>query len=196
MEGRERVDAILDFWFGDSRRDRTHYGEPREAWFVKDPTFDAIVCDRFLTDFEQATTGQLDAWKTEPESCLALILLLDQFPRNLFRGDARAFATDTQAVAVAQGAIASQLDQSLQRIQRWFVYLPLEHSENLTHQNQCVELFRQLGNDPNSQNVLHYAIQHRDIIARFGRFPHRNAILGRPNTPEEEAFLTQPGSSF
>ena len=196
MERRERVDAILDFWFGRWRRDRTAYGEPRQAWFVKEPTFDAAIRDRFLDDFEQAAAGQLDAWKVEPESCLALILLLDQCPRNLFRGDARAFATDAQALVVALGAIASQLDQSLQPVQRWFIYLPLEHSENLAHQNQCVDLFRQLGNDPASQNVLNYAIQHRDIIARFGRFPHRNAILGRPNTPEEEAFLTQPGSSF
>jgi len=190
------VDAILDFWFGESRCDRSRYGEPRQVWFVKDRDFDTEIRTRFLDAYEQATAHQLDFWTNEPESCLALILLLDQFPRNLFRDRARAFATDAQALAVAQGAIAAHFPAQLQPVQRWFIYLPLEHSEDLMHQNQCVELFRQLGNDPHSQRVLDYAIQHRDIIARFGRFPHRNAILGRLSSPEEVAFLAQPGSSF
>jgi uncharacterized protein (DUF924 family) len=127
---------------------------------------------------------------------LALILVLDQFPRNLFRGELRSFETDEKALTLTQSAIAQSWDQALPLIQRWFVYLPLMHSENLEIQCQSVEMFRQFEHDPDTQNSYPYAIRHLEVIKRFGRFPHRNAVLQRQNTPEETEFLKQPGSSF
>lgn len=188
-----KFDEILDFWFGSP--DDACYGKQRSFWFTKKPKFDQKLKSRFLSDYEQAAAGQLDGWKQSPHSCLALILLLDQFPRNMFRGTAQAFATDEQALSVAQHAVANNFDRELLTVERWFVYLPFEHSENLEHQHQCVELFRQLC-DPESAVTLDYAIRHLSVIERFGRFPHRNAILGRATTPEEAEFLKQPGSSF
>ena len=189
-----RVDEILDFWFGQS--DQPEHGKQRGFWFNKKPEFDQELRLRFLTDYQQAVAGQLDHWQESPKSCLALILLLDQFPRNMFRGSAQAFATDPQALEVAQHAVANGFDQELLTVQRWFVYLPFEHSENLDDQRKCVELFATLSDDPDSTSTLNYAVRHREIIERFGRFPHRNEILGRANTPEEAEFLKQPGSSF
>lgn len=189
-----RVDEILDFWFG--RPDEAIYGKQRSFWFTKKPQFDQEVRTRFLTDYEQAVAGQLDHWKESPKSCLALIILLDQFPRNMFRGTAQAFARDPQALSAAQHAVANGFDQELLTVQRWFVYLPFEHSENLEHQRQAVQLFGTLSDDPDSASTLDYAVRHRSVIERFGRFPHRNHILGRATTPEEAEFLKQPGSSF
>lgn len=189
-----RVDEILDFWFG--RPDEAGYGKERSFWFTKKPKFDQEVRTRFLSDYEQAAFGQLDHWKESPRSCLALILVLDQFPRNMFRGTAQAFATDPQALSAAKHAVANGFDQELLTVQRWFVYLPLEHSENLDHQRQCAELFATLSDDPNSAENLDHAVRHKAVIERFGRFPHRNKILGRATTPEEAEFLKQPGSSF
>lgn len=189
-----RVDEILNFWFG--KPEQPGYGTQRSFWFTKKQEFDQKLKTRFLTDYEQAVTGQLDHWKESPRSCLALILLLDQFPRNMFRGTAQAFATDPQALSAAQYAVANGFEQELLTVQRWFVYLPFEHSENLDHQRQAVELVRTLSNDPDSAATLDYAIRHRAVIERFGRFPHRNEILGRATTPEEAEFLKQPGSSF
>jgi uncharacterized protein (DUF924 family) len=114
----------------------------------------------------------------------------------MFRGTAQAFATDWQALSTAQYAVAQAYDRELLSVQRWFIYCPFEHSENLEHQNQAVALFGQLGDDPDSADTINYAIRHREVILRFGRFPHRNEILGRASTPEEEEFLKQPGSSF
>lgn len=185
---------ILDFWFG--QPDGASYGKPRQVWFVKKPEFDLEMRTHFVSDYEQAAAGNLDDWKNSPQSCLALILLLDQFPRNMFRGTPQAFATDWQALSTAQYAIAQGYDRQLLPVQRWFVYLPFEHSENLEHQNQAVALFEQLRDDPDSADTINYAIRHREVILRFGRFPHRNAILGRTSTPDEEAFLQQPGASF
>jgi uncharacterized protein (DUF924 family) len=149
-----------------------------------------------MPDYTQAQAGNLDSWKNSPQSCLALILLLDQFPRHMFRGTPQAFATDWQALSAAQYAIAQGYDRELLPVQRWFIYLPFEHSENLDHQNQSVSLFEQLSDDPDSADTIQYAIRHRKVILRFGRFPHRNAILGRVSTAQEEEFLQQPGSSF
>lgn len=185
---------ILDFWFG--QPDGASYGKPRQVWFVKKPEFDHKMRTHFVSDYEQAAAGNLDDWKNSPQSCLALILLLDQFPRNMFRGTPQAFATDWQALSTAQYAIAQGYDREFLPVQRWFVYLPFEHSENLEHQNQAVALFEQLKDDPDSADAINYAISHREVILRFGRFPHRNAILGRVSTPNEQAFLQQPGSSF
>jgi len=130
------------------------------------------------------------------DDALALILILDQFPRNLFRGQPQTFATDEKALTVANDAINQKFDQQLLSVQRAFIYLPFEHSENLADQSRSVELFTPLKDDPNTASMFDYAIAHANIIQKFGRFPHRNTILGRPSTPEELEFLTQPNSSF
>lgn len=189
-----RVDDILEFWFG--QPDDPEYGKSRKIWFTKDAKFDEAVRSRFLADYEMAAMGLLDRWKETPESNLASIVVLDQFSRNMFRGTPQAFATDPQALAIAQHAVANGFDKHLLPVQRMFVYLPFEHSENLEHQRQCVALFNQLSDDPECASGIEYAERHLQIIERFGRFPHRNRILGRETTPEEEEFLKQPGSSF
>ena len=188
------VEAILNFWFG--HPEEISYGKPRQVWFEANPEFDRALQNAFMSEYQWAATGELEDWKASPRSCLALILLLDQFPRNVFRGTPQAFATDRQALATARYAIKHQFDCQLLPVQRWFIYLPLEHSETLDDQQQSVELFTQLKDDPDSAEPIAFAIQHRDIIQRFGRFPHRNQILGRETTPEEAEFLKQPGSSF
>ncbi len=185
---------ILKFWFGDPAS--PEYGQSRPEWFKKDPQFDQTIEKQFLPVYEQAAAGQLQAWQGSPLTCLALILVLDQFPRNMFRGTPRAFATDPLAVQAAQQAVAQGFDQQLLPVQRWFVYLPFEHSEDLADQRRSMELFEQLQSDPASQSAIDYARRHLEVIERFGRFPHRNVILGRPSTPEELEFLQQPGSSF
>jgi uncharacterized protein (DUF924 family) len=146
---------------------------------------------RFLPLWEQAARGELDRWRSAPLASLALIVVLDQFPRNMFRGTARAFASDALALAAARSALERSFDRLLSREERTFVYLPFEHAEDLAAQRRSLALFRAL--DPDD---MEYARRHYEIIARFGRFPHRNAILGRESTPEEADFLKQPGSSF
>jgi uncharacterized protein (DUF924 family) len=189
--------AILTFWFGDPAVPDSEYGQQRQIWFRKDPDFDAQVRDRFLALYEQARAGECGRWLEQPRSALALTILLDQFPRNMFRGTARCFEADAQALATAQTAIARHYDQALIPVERMFLYLPLEHSENIEHQHQSVSLFETLVQDePALQTTLDYAYRHRDVIAQFGRFPHRNESLGRPSTPAEQQFLQQPGSGF
>lgn len=188
------VTSVLDFWFG-AATDST-YGQPRPDWFRKSAAFDDTIRDRFLDIHTQATQNQLTTWQTQPLTCLALLVVLDQFSRNLFRGTPQAFAADPQALIIAKGAIAQGFDQTLLPIQRWFYYLPLEHSEDLADQVQCLGLFEQLRGDPTSASTIDYAYRHHEVIKRFGRFPHRNAILGRESTAAELEFLSQPGSSF
>lgn len=188
------VDEILGFWFG--YPDDAGYGKPRQFWFAQNPEFDREVQTRFQTDYELAASGKLDDWKESPRSCLAFIILLDQFSRNMFRGDAKAFATDPQALLAAKHAVSQGFDREFLPVQRWFFYLPFEHSENLDDQRQAVELYKQLSDYPDCAGAIDYAIQHLKIIERFGRFPHRNKILGRETTPEEAEFLQQPNSSF
>jgi uncharacterized protein (DUF924 family) len=189
-----KIDEILDFWFG--RPDETDYGKSRQFWFNKNPEFDKEVQTRFQTDYELAASGKLDNWKDSPHSCLALIILLDQFPRNMFRGEAKAFATDSQALLVAKHAVTQGFDRELLPVKRWFIYLPFEHSETLEDQHLAVELNQQLTEYPECKDALKYAILHLKIIEQFGRFPHRNKILGRETTPKEAEFLKQPNSSF
>lgn len=190
-------DEILTFWFGDPALPHSEYGQARQIWFRKDPAFDQQVRSRFLPHYEAARRGDCDRWTQAPKGALALIVLLDQFPRNMFRDTPRSFEADPQALAVAQAAIAQGYDAALLPVERQFLYLPLEHSENLTHQHQAVTLFEALVQTaPALQDALQYAYRHRDVIARFGRFPHRNQILGRVSTPEEAAFLRQRGSRF
>jgi uncharacterized protein (DUF924 family) len=150
--------------------------------------FDSAFRACFLDSHEQAAAGRLDQWAQTPDGALALVLLLDQFPRNVFRGDARMFATDARAVAAAEAAIAAGHDSAVDEQLRVFLYLPFEHAEDLALQDRCVALCAPLRED-----YLRFAIVHRDIIARFGRFPHRNAVLGRESTPEELAFLADGG---
>lgn len=185
---------ILEFWFG--HFDEPGYGKPKAVWFSKKPEFDQELASRFLQDYQKAAAGYLDDWLDLPQSCLALILLLDQFPRNMFRGTPQAFATDWEALSAAHHAVAQGYDRELLPVQRWFIYLPFEHSENLEHQRRCVQLFQQLSHDPESAAAIASAFRHQEIIERFGRFPHRNSILGRTSTAEEKEFLKQPGSMF
>jgi len=189
-----RFQEILDFWFGKPHEE--DYGKSRKVWFIKNPDFDEEVRSRFLSDYARAAAGELDDWKNSPLSCLALIILLDQFSRNMFRGQPQAFATDPQALAAAKHAVEKGFDRELLPIQRWFIYMPFEHSENLDDQHQCVELFSKLKDYPECASGVDYAHRHLNVIQRFGRFPHRNKILNRETTPEEMEFLKQPGSSF
>ncbi|HBE16808.1 MAG TPA: DUF924 domain-containing protein [Cyanobacteria bacterium UBA11149] len=185
---------IIEFWFG--KVDEPEYGKPRQVWFTKNPEFDEEVRSRFMTDYQEAASGKLERWKDSALSCLALIIVLDQFPRNMFRDRPEAFATDSHALDVGKHAVACGFDRDLLPLQRWFIYLPFEHSENLEDQYQSVNLFSTLQDDPQSKLSIKYAYRHLEVIERFGRFPHRNRILGRETTPEEAEFLQQPGSSF
>ena len=174
---------ILEFWFGAGGRER---------WFGGGPELDALIRDRFAATIEAAAAGALDHWVASPDGAVALCVLLDQFPRNAWRGTPRAFACDALARRVAAAAIAAGHDRHLPPERRLFLYLPFEHSEELADQERCCALMAELGD----ASWLDYAQRHRAIVARFGRFPHRNAILGRVSTPEEAAFLLEPGSSF
>jgi uncharacterized protein (DUF924 family) len=185
---------VLAFWFG--MEGEPGYGEFRDQWFQKDEAFDREVTDRFGDLYERAAAGELDAWREEAESCLALVIVFDQFPRNMFRGDARTHATDGKALDAAKYAIERALDRELPAFQKMFLYMPFMHAESVEDQRRSVELFEGLAAELGGPDVVEYAIGHRDIVERFGRFPHRNAILGRETTPEEAEFLTQPGSSF
>lgn len=191
--------TLLNFWFG-SPTD-ADYGHYRKAWFVKNADFDHQIYQQFYTDYEKAAAGDYNHWQDTPHRAIALLLLLDQFPRNLFRNDPRSFATDAQALSVAQHLVDTGTDKNLIAAHRFFVYVPFEHSENIAHQHRCVALMENLIQeipemDWGLRNGLDYAIRHRDVIERFGRFPHRNDILGRQSTAEELAFLQQPGSRF
>ncbi|NEQ42637.1 MAG: DUF924 domain-containing protein [Leptolyngbya sp. SIOISBB] len=189
--------AILTFWFDDPAIPNSEYGRQRKIWFRKDPSFDQQVRDRFLSIYEQARQGTFAPWIEQPRSALALTILLDQFPRNMFRGTAHCFEADSQALATAQAAIAHQHDHALIPVERMFLYLPFEHSENIEHQRQAVSLFEALARSaPELQSTLDYAYRHRDVIAQFGRFPHRNESLGRESTEAEILFLKQPGARF
>lgn len=190
--------AVLDFWFGPTG-DPGH-AAPRKAWFTKDDAFDAEIARRFGPLIEQALAGDLDDWITRPIAplhALALVIVLDQFTRNVFRGTARAFAGDARALQTARAMVASGADRALNGVQRSFVYLPFEHAEDRSHQRTAMQLFEQLAQDePARADLVGWARQHHDVVARFGRFPHRNAALGRASTDEEAAFLLQPGSGF
>jgi len=185
---------VLAFWFGGEGE--PGYGEFRSQWFQKDEAFDREVTDRFAGLYDEAAAGELDGWREEAESCLALVIVLDQFPRNMFRGDARTHATDGKALDAAKYAIEQALDRELPPFQRMFLYMPFMHAEDARDQRISVGLFEGLAGEAGGPDVVEYAGGHRDIVERFGRFPHRNALLGRETTPEEAEFLTQPGSSF
>ncbi len=179
----QQVSDVLTFWFEETLP---------EQWFVKDEGFDAKVRERFLALWERARAGACDAWTESPHGALALVIVLDQFPRNIFRGDPRSFATDAKALEIAKAAIARGFDEDLTTDEKAFLYMPLQHSEVPADQ----ELSCRLNEPLDKPDYYAFAVAHRDIIARFGRFPHRNAVLGRTSTSEEATFLEQPGSSF
>ncbi|MBP8294713.1 MAG: DUF924 domain-containing protein [Burkholderiales bacterium] len=185
---------ILDFWYlppGDPG-----HGKSRPEWFRKDAAFDLLIRERFGDRIEQALAGGFLEWDGEPRGALARIILLDQFTRNAFRDTPRAFAGDPLALPAALALVGTGGDRLLAPVERWFVYLPLEHAEDIAIQERSVALFNALAAEPGMEGIVEYAVRHRDIVARFGRFPHRNRILGRASTPEEEEFLKQPGSGF
>ncbi|MCB9667052.1 MAG: DUF924 domain-containing protein [Myxococcales bacterium] len=196
------IEGVLKEWFGTLSPDGRVQDDVRERWWQKDPTYDAHLRDRWGKTLASARQGELDAWEKTPRGALALVIVLDQWSRNIHRGSSDMFAADTQARAVAKRALAQGHHLALPHELRSFFYLPLMHSENVDDQSQCVALFKHLVADssgPLRENFLKqvdFAERHRDIIEKFGRFPHRNATLGRTSTAEEEAFLKEPGSSF
>ena len=177
---------VLDFWFKRDRKD----------WFEKSPAFDTEIRTRFLTLYERAMREELKSWRETPLGCLALVILLDQFPRNMFRGSARAFAADPLARDAASVILENRWDKAMTPDERMFGYLPYEHSELLVDQERCLSLMKEIAVFPQTADLPKWAEAHLVIIRRFGRFPHRNAALGRASTPEETEFLKQPGSSF
>ena len=180
---------ILEYWFG------ADASVPRDFWFRKSDTVDGEIRARFGATVEAALDGSLDHWAATPEGCLALILLLDQFTRNAFRGSPRAFAGDAAALGHARRLVDAGLDRRFEALRRWFIYLPFEHSERLADQYESLRLFGELASD-GEPGSLEWARKHFEVIRRFGRFPHRNDIVGRASTPEEVEFLKQPGSRF
>jgi uncharacterized protein (DUF924 family) len=183
---------VLRFWFGEPGR----YGERLKRWFEKSAAFDAEVRVKFAALYREAAGGGKRQWLETAADCLARVIVLDQFPRHLFRGSQEAFASDALALEAARHAVKRGYDHEMQPVERLFLYLPFEHSEDLEDQRLACALTEPLQAFPETADAYAYALAHRDIIERFGRFPHRNAALGRSSTPEEVQFLAQPGSSF
>ena len=197
-------DEVLAFWLGNVRPSNAQALAVKQQWFTKSDVFDARIQAQFEPTVQAALAGQLDSWADEAWPCLALLLVLDQFTRNIYRGTPQSFAGDSKALATAQRAIAQGLDQQLPAVTRIFVYLPLEHAEDLALQAQSVAAFTQLAQGNTAPADVHdflvgtldYAHRHQAVIQQFGRFPHRNAIVGRSSTPPEQAYLAQPGAGF
>ena len=189
------IEEILTFWFDEIRDEPSYFEEYAPRWFVQNADFDRQIVQRFQADYELAAQGQLTHWTETARGGVALILVLDQFPRNMFRNDPRAFATDPLARQIAEQMIATGLDRQLRLVERYFVYVPFMHSENRAHQQRSIMLFQQLAEE-RAYFDTSYAVRHQEVINRFGRFPHRNTVLGRASTSEELEFLKQFGSSF
>jgi uncharacterized protein (DUF924 family) len=198
----DEVDEVLGFWFGELDADGRAAAEQRSRWWRKDAAFDQLVRDRFADLHEAVAAGRRDDWLDSARGRLAAIIVLDQFSRNMFRGSGRAHAADARAQELARGGIDRGMDRQLAHDERGFFYMPLMHGEARADQDRCVELFRAWRDEASEAMrdhvaaLLDYAERHRNIVRRFGRFPHRNDLLGRPSTPEELAFLAEPGSSF
>lgn len=189
-----RIASVLDFWFG--APGTPQHGRTRPEWFGKDPAFDEEIRRRFGDTVAVALAGGLGEWCIDARGALARVILLDQFTRNMFRDTPRAFAGDERALATAEDAVARGLDRELDGHGRWFLYMPFEHSESDAVQRRSLELFTALARDTGDPSPLEWARKHADVIFRFGRYPHRNDILGRASTPEEVAFLAGPNSRF
>lgn len=199
----ERAAEILEFWFG-QRDDAGWDFDPAryELWFGRSQETDRLIIERFGADAQAAAEGVLDSWTATPETRMALVLLLDQFPRHIHRGKPEAWAQDPKAQKIVLEGLELGHDQALRPIERSFFYLPLEHAEDRELQARSVELYQRLAAAAPASvkdrydSFLRYAERHKEIVDRFGHFPHRNRILGRPSTDEEEAFLLEPNSSF
>ncbi len=195
------IEQILHFWFGEMK-DGLTLEDRNEFWFMPNPEVDKMIRDRFEELVIKAGRGQLKEWENIPRGTLALIILLDQFTRNIYRGNKKAFQYDAEALRLCKQGIEKGLDSKLEVIEKCFYYLPLEHSENMDDQNKCVKLFEDLlvTVDRNKistvKNSLDYAVLHRNIIEKFGRFPHRNKVLNRQFTQEELDFLSKQGNKF
>ena len=182
------AEKVLRFWFADEPGSKESMFQSR--WFFPTPEFDRLCTTQFLASYEDAAHGRLEDWRNDPRNCLALVLLLDQFPRNMFRGTARAFATDAKARELTRHTVSAGFDRELSPIMRMFLYLPLEHSENLNDQLESVRLTSELVSENRDYTeILEHAEQHLEIFRRFGRFPGRNHALGRQSTQEEVKFL-------
>ena len=198
----DKKEELLQFWFGDDPDDAAVAAAKAELWWGHRPETDELLQASFGAAASAAAADLLDHWAGSPRGRLALILLLDQLPRAIRRGTPEAFAQDAKARKVAEQGLESAADRLLRPIERLFVYLPFEHSEEMADQDRSVRLFRDLAasvpevHRETFAGFVEYAVRHREVVARFGRFPHRNAILGRDSTAEEKAFLEQPGSSF
>jgi len=197
-----RIDAVLTFWFREQELSAPQIDRRMDIWFGEDEIFDHEIRKDFLDDVERATKGELNHWAHKPRGRLALILLLDQFRRNIHRGTAKAFSKDNVALKLCvEGAMAKQ-DQGLTPIQRAFFYMPLQHAESRKVQNRSVALFNKLASAVSPtyretfETMAQFAELHRDIVEQFGRFPHRNKVLGRQNTPEEEEYLAGDSPDF
>lgn len=195
-------ESVLAFWFGPPGSATEIAGRQSKLWFGKSQANDQAVIDRFAATLVEATAGKLEYWADTPHGRLALVIVLDQFPHHIYRDQPQAFATDPQALALSLAALAAGEDRKLAPIERVFLYLPLEHAESLEMQQRSVSLYEQLAHEATDgervlfDGFLDYARKHLDVVARFGRFPHRNEILGRTSTPDELEFLKQPGSRF
>ncbi|MDH3379703.1 MAG: DUF924 domain-containing protein [Gammaproteobacteria bacterium] len=196
------VDDVLEFWIADSEQGGEALTRQRKRWYRSDAKFDAEIRNRFEAVLQAAARGELAHWESTPDGRLALIILFDQFPRNIYRGQAAAFAYDHYAAHQCLALLAAADDRHLGFVQRSFAYMPLQHSEELALQERSVELFTALAETASREwqsfleNSLGYALEHRDIVARFGRFPHRNEILGRSSRPAELAYLRGGGTTF
>jgi len=193
---------VLDFWFGQLSADDTAAPEVAARWYKKDLDFDHLIRERFLDLLLSILRGEQDAWLDAPSTRLGYVIVLDQFSRNIFRDTRLAFASDSVALSAALTGIEQGHDRALRGDMRAFMYLPLMHAEDLEVQTQCVACFARFRDESSGRlraqldNNYSFAVRHRDIVARFGRFPHRNRVLGRASTPEETTFLAEPGSSF
>ena len=197
-----RIDAILSFWFKEHELSAPQIDRRMDIWFGEDKAFDQEIATRFGDDIEQASEGQLNHWAAEPRGRLALILLIDQFRRNIHRHTAEAFSLDKLALRLCVEGAVEKKDQGLTPIQKVFFYMPLQHAESAKVQAKSVALFNRLADSvsPTYQEtfltVAQFAELHKDIIDQFGRFPHRNRLLGRDNTPEEDEYLAGDGPGF
>jgi len=196
------IEDILDFWFGELNEHGCSTPEHRKRWWTKSDAFDESIQHHFLDDYEAIVDGEREAWRSSERGALAYIIVLDQFSRNMFRGTPTMFAADELAREVCREGLDAGFDAELSFDERVFFYLPLEHSESMADHKLCLELFKKLLDsapetlEADAKYYLDFAVQHKAIIERFGRYPHRNEILGRASSEEEAKFLREPGSSF
>jgi uncharacterized protein (DUF924 family) len=201
-EDEQRINTILSFWFKEQELSAPQIDRRMDTWFGEDAAFDKEIEERFADDIEMASEGQLDHWASEPHGRLALIILIDQFRRNIYRNTAKAFSMDKLALKLCVEGAMEKKDKGLTPIQRVFFYMPLQHAESVKVQAKSVELFTRLAESVSPtyretfQTIAQFAELHKDIIDQFGRFPHRNKLLGRANTPEEDEYLASDSPDF